>query len=147
MKKLVFLIYIALMFTGCKNPDNSVQIKKWKEEVASTEKAFAEMTARDGVKAAFLAFADDSAIMMRNDKIIKGLPAIQDYFNTHNYSRVKLQWTPDFVEVSSAGDLAYTYGKYTFSIADSTGNMQVNTGIFHTVWKRQTNGSWKFVWD
>lgn len=147
MKSLFFLLYLPLLFAGCKNTSNPDQVKQWKEEVASTEKAFAEMAAEKGVAAAFISFADDSAVMMRNDRIIKGLPAIKDYFTKHDYSEVNLQWKPDFVEVSSAGDLAYTYGKYLFSLADSTGKIQSSTGIFHTVWKRQEDGSWKFVWD
>ena len=147
MKKLVVIIYLAVVFTGCKTSNNSAQIKKWKAEVASTEKAFAEMAASNGIAEAFIAFAADSAVIMRNHKIYKGRKAIQDYFNTHDYSKVKLQWEPDFVEVSLGGDLAYTYGKYTFSMADSTGKLQNSAGIFHTVWKRQTDGNWKFVWD
>jgi len=59
----------------------------------------------------------------------------------------QLEWAPDFVDVSSSGDLAYTYGKFTFSFKDSLGNKVENKGIFHTVWKRQSNGEWKFVWD
>ena len=58
-----------------------------------------------------------------------------------------LVWKPDYVDVSESGDLAYTYGKYTFTSRDSTGRKVVSKGIFHTVWKRQEDGSWKFVWD
>jgi len=43
--------------------------------------------------------------------------------------------------------MAYTYGKYTMTIIDSAGESKVSNGIFHTVWKKQKDGSWKFVWD
>ena len=147
MKRLFFILLTVSLIISCKSTNKELQIKAWKEEIVSTEKVFAEMAASDGVAAAFIAFADDSAVMNRNEKIIKGLPEIKAYFETHDYSNVKLQWAPDFVEVSSAGDLAYTYGKYTFSLSDSTGQTQESQGIFHTVWKRQADGSWKFVWD
>lgn len=36
---------------------------------------------------------------------------------------------------------------YTYSVTDSTGETKSSSGIFHTVWKRQADGTWKFVWD
>jgi hypothetical protein len=57
-----------------------------------------------------------------------------------------LSWTPDFIGVSDCGTLGYTYGKYVFSIKDSSGNSIDQTGIFHTVWKKQ-NKEWRYVWD
>jgi ketosteroid isomerase-like protein len=58
-----------------------------------------------------------------------------------------VKWSPDFIDVSKEGDMAYTYGKYVWQSPDSTGKMNVSNGIFHTVWKRQVDGSWKYVWD
>lgn len=60
---------------------------------------------------------------------------------------MSLQWDADFVDVSKSGELAYTYGKYTFTAIDSTGKTIDDKGIFHTVWKKQKDGKWKFVWD
>lgn len=136
-----------MLFFACTKDNQEAKIKTWKAEVVSAEEAFASMAAEQGVETAFVAFADENAVMNRNENIIKGLPAIKDYFANNSYSGVKLEWKPDFVEVASSGDLAYTYGHYTFSVVDSTGITNSSQGIFHTVWKKQTDGSWKFVWD
>ncbi|MEI9943504.1 MAG: DUF4440 domain-containing protein [Chitinophagaceae bacterium] len=58
-----------------------------------------------------------------------------------------MTWTPDFIEVSENGDLGYTFGKYTWSTKDSAGQAQEYKGVFHTVWKKQEDGQWKYVWD
>lgn len=58
-----------------------------------------------------------------------------------------LTWKPTFVDVSKSGDMAFTYGDFVFTYLDSLGNKKQNKGIFHTVWKRQNDSSWKFVWD
>ena len=58
-----------------------------------------------------------------------------------------LVWEPDFIDVSVAGDLAYTYGKFTYTSITESGDTLTSKGIFHTVWKRQEDGSWKYVWD
>jgi len=54
---------------------------------------------------------------------------------------------PNLIDVSASGDLAYTYGSYTSKILANDGNVSDGSGTFHTVWKRQSNGEWKFVWD
>ena len=36
---------------------------------------------------------------------------------------------------------------YVFSFIDSTGTTVADAGIFHTVWKIQPDGTWRFVWD
>jgi ketosteroid isomerase-like protein len=58
-----------------------------------------------------------------------------------------VNWTPDFIEVSADGTLGYTYGKYVWKIKQANGTIKELLGIFHTVWKRQPDGSWKYVWD
>jgi ketosteroid isomerase-like protein len=58
-----------------------------------------------------------------------------------------LVWKPDYVDVSKSGDLGYTYGTYNYTSLDSLGNEQSSSGVFHTVWKRQEDSSWKFVSD
>jgi len=43
--------------------------------------------------------------------------------------------------------MGYTYGKYIWSSTDPAGKPITFNGIFHTVWKKQPDGSWKYVWD
>lgn len=128
---------------------NEETIEKWKGEILETEQSFAKMTKEEGIQKAFLNYAAEDAVLMRNDSLVIGKKAITNHFenqSTENTS-VNLNWEPDFVEVAASGDLGYTYGKYTYSFVDANGNTVENKGIFHTVWKRQPNGIWKFVWD
>ena len=109
--------------------------------------AFDNYAQEAGLKNAFLQYADEFAVIARNNKIIKGKEAIAAYFDQQDFSNIVLTWKPDFVEVASSGDLAYTYGKYYFTRIDSAGHKSTRSGIFHTVWKKQTDGTWKFVYD
>jgi ketosteroid isomerase-like protein len=43
--------------------------------------------------------------------------------------------------------MAYTYGKYLWKIRDEKGDTTEYRGVFHTVWKRDSEGTWKYVWD
>jgi ketosteroid isomerase-like protein len=124
-------------------------IKKWKIEILDTEKEFSEMASKEGIATAFLKYAAEDVVLMRNNNLIIGKSKLQDFYKEKNANsgNVSLTWKPDFVDVSNSGDLGYTYGKYQYTSIDSIGNKHTSEGVFHTVWKKQSDGKWKFVWD
>ena len=150
MNKIMLLMIslIGVSWSCSPAPEKDLS-EKWKQEITKTEEDFAAMAANEGISAAFIAYAADDAVLMRNDRLIIGKPALTEHFQASEKANrdVQLKWAPDFVGVSASGDLGYTYGKYTVSYPDSTGQRLENTGVFHTVWRRQDDGSWKFVWD
>ena len=145
MKNYLFLIPFAML--SCQSKPTPGQIDAWKAEVWQAEVDFAAMAKAEGMPEAFLHFAAEDAALNRNSTVIKGKAAIKAYFDEQTLSDVNLVWAPDFVSVSASGDMAYTYGKYTFTAKDLEENTISSDGIFHTVWKRQADGSWKYVWD
>ncbi len=149
MNRTQIIVILAIsgfiLFSG--TIDREEKMEKLKLEIMVVERQFAEMTADKGIKDAFLFYAAEGAVLMRNNKVIKGKINIRKYFDSVKLKNIKLKWKPDFVDISSSGDLAYTYGKYTFSAKDQSGKEINSEGIFHTVWKKQIDGSWKYVWD
>jgi ketosteroid isomerase-like protein len=144
MKKTPFLLILVLLLASCKQP---VNIDSAKNEIFQTEKAFEKMASEKGLAEAFYYFADENAVIRRgNDSLIFGKESIRHYYGKNANPNAKLSWTPDFIGVSDCGTLGYTYGKYVFSIQDTSGKIIENTGIFHTVWKKQ-NKDWRYVWD
>ena len=144
MKKTPFLLILVLLLASCKQP---VNIDSAKNEIFQTEKAFEKMASEKGLAEAFYYFADENAVIKRgNDSLIIGKENIRQYYDKNANPNTKLSWTPDFIGVSDCGTLGYTYGKYVFSIQDTSGKSIENTGIFHTVWKKKNKG-WRYVWD
>lgn len=138
MGKLIFLLLFFPM-SGLAQADAKTQI-------ANAENSFKEMASSKGIAEAFYFYADEHAVIKReNDTLIKGRDAIRNY-----YSKIKnasVVWTPDFIEASKDGTMGYTYGKYTWTIQDASGKSTDHHGVFHTVWKKQPDGSWKYIWD
>lgn len=119
-----------------------------KEEVLETEVAFERAAREEGLQHAFVTFADENAVICRKNKLIKGREEISKYFDEKQYKTgCMINWTPEYVDVTSSGEQAYTYGTYEMSIIDQNGVRQDIAGVFHTVWKRQEDNSWKYVWD
>jgi len=148
MKKLfIQLISLLLIFSSCRMQEQENQMEIWKNEVMRAELDFAEMAKTEGLAKAFEAFAANDAVLSRNNVLVSGKEGIKKFYENRDLTNVSLEWKPDFIEIASSGDLAYTYGKYTYTTIDSIGVRTSSNGIFHTVWKRQADGSWKYVWD
>ena len=143
------LLIVLIIGISCRPASNSSSMDQWKNEIIQTEKDFAEMAGSKGISEAFLFFADENAVLERNNVLHIGKQSIADLFSNNEQSSAKaeLSWVPDFVDVASSGDLGYTYGRYSYTVTDSDGTVTKTQGIFHTVWKKEPDGSWKYVWD
>ena len=149
IKVIHLMILFTLTYYSCNTKNNLSALQKWKNEIIQTEEEFALMAQQQGIEEAFLTYAADDVVLMRDNNLIIGKESLKAYFNEKNENsrKINLNWDPDFVDVSASGELGYTYGKYIYTITDSLGIVSTDTGIFHTVWKRQCNGEWRFVWD
>ncbi len=137
--------FLILFFTSCKNQEKQ---KTNIEDIVAIEKSFEKMVADSGIATAFHFFAADSAVIIRKtDSIIKGKERIRNYYKKFPKDSIELKWEVEFADISEDGSLAYTWGKSVFKRLNKNGETNVFKGKFHTVWKKQKDGTWKFVWD
>jgi len=151
MKRLLLYIplisLLTLLIVSCQTKNPNGTIEQYKVEILRTESRFAEMVAKEGMAEAFEYYAAEDAIIMREGKMIKGKEKIKAYIENEPFTNIKLKWVPEFVDVAQSGDLGYTYGQFYFSAIDTAGEVFNLKGTFHTIWKKQPNGTWRFVWD
>ena len=105
------------------------------------------MAQEKGLIKAFEFYAAENGVIKRGKTIVEGKKAIREWYEKDVRPNETLTWKPTFVNVSTAGDMAYTYGDFVFTYQDSLGLKKENKGIFHTVWQRQEDGTWRFVYD
>lgn len=143
-----FLYTTMLVFVSCCSLAQNIRAKSIGEIIAA-EKAFAKMAADKGIQEAFVFYAAEEAIIKRgNDSLITGKAGIGNFYAKPVFKKAILSWVPDFIDASESGDMGYTIGKYTWQLKDDAGRVsEESTGIFHTVWKKQKDGEWRFVWD
>lgn len=145
MKKITSIAISLLLLNACiMHPDREAL----KNEVYETEKAFEAMAADKGIAEAFAHFAAENAVIKRtNDSIIAGKDAIRNYYSRKELHNATVNWSPDHISVSDDGTMAWTYGRFTWKVVREEGDTVVSKGIFHTVWERQQDHSWRYVWD
>ncbi|MGL5892942.1 MAG: YybH family protein, partial [Bacteroidia bacterium] len=135
------------LFASCTTEEPNKR-EKAIDEIRKAEKAFETMCAEKGTAEAFFFFADSGAVIKReNDTLIIGRENIRNYHNKPFYKTAKVKWSPDYVDAAASGDLGHSYGHYEWTFTDTAGQVQKYPGVYHTVWKRQKDGNWKYVWD
>lgn len=121
--------------------------EKLKKEVAAMEDAFCAMAQEKGLLAAFEKFAaPDVAFIDTDPRKYRGLEAVRQRMGP-DQPGVKLTWTASFTDVSDDGTMGYNYGRFESRRPGPDGQEVVRGGFFLTIWKRQPDGSWKYVMD
>jgi uncharacterized protein (TIGR02246 family) len=92
-------------------------------------------------------FAEDGILLGRNGKFFKGPQQIFERQKVVMEGAGKgVKSTVTTVDVWLDGDTAYETGKYSYNYEEK-GKPVTEEGRYVTVWKRQSDGSWKIIMD
>ena len=145
IKGLQFIIFIFII-GGC---EQQMDMEKVKEELLKADRDFSNLSLEKGSVEAFYSYMADDGIVLPK----KGHPVNKDKYWEIIYQekaaevKTTLTWEPIMADVSESTDIGYTHGKYELKTTDSTGAKNTTYGYYITIWKKQADGSWKFVFD
>ncbi len=115
-----------------------------KISMMDADRAFAKLSAEKGVRKAYIEYIDSNGVLLRpNQYPLVGAAAV-DFLSQVNDTTFTLQWEPKGGTIAKSGELGFTYGIYALK---PTGNDTTIYGTYVNVWKKQANGSWKFILD
>jgi len=117
------------------------------ETLKQLEAEFMKAAAEKGSKGYLSYYADDAVELPNGAPAIEGKVNIAPGMNFLDDPNNRLTWTPTGGDVSSSGDLGYTYGTFEFRSNDKDGKPRVEHGKYTSIWKLQKDGSWKVVLD
>ena len=118
-----------------------------KAEVAGMEDGFCAMAKEKGLRAAFEYFAAPNVAFVDTDpRKFRGLAAVRERIGP-DQPGVSLTWSAIFTDVSDDGTLGYNWGRYEWRGAGTDGQPVIRGGFFLTIWKRQPDGTWRYVMD
>jgi ketosteroid isomerase-like protein len=144
MKKIPLLFVLLSLATGfAATPDRQSDLK----ELAAMEDQFCAMAKERGLLAAFRHFAAPEVAFIDTDpRQWRGAAAVMERIG-EDKPGVSLTWSAMFTDVSDDGTLGYNYGRYELHAPGQDGKEVVRGGFFLSIWKRQSDGSWKYVMD
>ncbi len=115
------------------------------ESLMRADRDFAAATEEDGVDGWVAWFAPDGAMITAGGEV-QGRDAIRERMAPFlSDSGARLLWEPTYAR-AGGGDLGYTIGVSRTLARDSAGTL-LGTGNYLTVWRRQTDGTWKVERD
>ena len=138
MKK--YFIYI-LLFSSCNTVQSGKNIQTEKE-ISRADKAMSDLAEKEGFFKALQQYADDSLVKPNEGELpVIGKKAFMEKCGDKTGPKT-LTWSPVKAEVAKSGELGYTWGNWKFVKPDTT-----YYGNYITVWKKQKDNSWKWVFD
>jgi ketosteroid isomerase-like protein len=131
-----------LIAVGCQT---KIDVEKENAQLLQTDIEFSKKSVEVGAAEAFKLYLADSAIELpAGGEPVMGGDSIYSEMKGGHYV---LQWEPRKAEVSTSGDLGYTWGTYTLTTEDKAGQKKTSYGKYLDVWKKQSDGSWKVLID
>ena len=115
------------------------------QEMVKTEHAFADMAEQKNTRDAFMAFIADDGLLFRPGAV-NGKKWMIEHPVPPSDKKPLLAWRPSFAGMSASGDMGFTTGPWEFK-GDVKDEKPSGYGHFVTVWKKQADGSWRFVVD
>jgi ketosteroid isomerase-like protein len=103
------------------------------------ERAFAADALAMGIKGSFLKHSADDAIVLEGTPVNAHEKLSKAPDPKPGQKGPKLVWWPLWAGMSKSGDLGFTTGP--FAVNDR------RAGYYFTVWKKQADGTWKWVFD
>jgi len=127
-------------------PAASAAIAEERSRLRAADSSFSDLSYRMGVAYAFANTVAPEGVVFGDPQLVIGARAIEDYFGAHA-GQSSLVWQPVFAWVAASRDLGFTIGESTSTGLGASGAAVQRVGKYLTVWKRQSDGTWKFVVD
>jgi ketosteroid isomerase-like protein len=143
---LVGAAAIALMIGGCSKPGASAaSADSIKQAIKANEAKWNQEFKSKDTEALVGHYADDAFFYATGEAPANGSTAIrQVYANASTDPAFEVHFASDKIDTSSCGDVAYSRGKFDEKYTDKkTGKVMTGSGSYITVWKKQSDGSWK----
>ncbi|HUR60224.1 MAG TPA: DUF4440 domain-containing protein [Opitutaceae bacterium] len=138
------LLYCLVGFIAV-SADASVEAEKLKDEVVRTEAEFFEHALRHGLSTALHAYMAPDGFVANSLVLGRDALAAKAKADEGKPRPNVIRWKPLRAEVAASGDLGYTWG-----VAEAGPGAEgpfKPYGIYVTIWQRQPDGKWKFVYD
>lgn len=139
------LIAVASLIVGCATLDT----ERERELLLGVDREWAATAAKGQDVEQIISFwSDNATVLPPGAPPIKGKAAIRAYVKESlAIPGFRIHWSPDFAEVSEDGTMGYTTGENQVTVPGPDGKLTTIIGRYTAVWRRDSAGDWKCVFD
>ncbi len=146
MKVLILMVVASIL--GCaKDPAEPHTVTASADTLLRMEEAFSQTSEKHGFHTALKTFmAPNATKLVEGHHPLVGSDSIARVLDSQPDTGIVMTWKARNAEIAASGDLGYTWGDWMLrSKHPKTGDTAY--GNYFTVWKKQADGSWKWVLD
>ena len=130
---MLVLLLLVLQTAAAQKPE---------DVLIQADKDFAKAFAANHVEG-WTQYAADDGVMLHEPPVV-GKDAVRKFAEeAFGDPKMKLEWEPTYAELFKSGTMGVTTGRWKATSPEG----KTNTGNYVTVWRKQKDGSWKFVAD
>ncbi|HET6766605.1 MAG TPA: DUF4440 domain-containing protein, partial [Chitinophagaceae bacterium] len=147
IKLIIPYVLSAIFMVSC--TERNVDLKAEEAAILKIDSTWSAMaTNSKDVEKIVSYWSDDAVVIPPGEPPVLGKDALRKMVgDVSNIPGFSLSWKSSDVHFSPDGKMAYMYGENLFSMNDSTGNKISIPGRGYTIWRKETDGSWKCVVD
>ena len=138
------LLFATLLSCG----EQEIDTKAEAEKLMQASREWNAAAQKNDVEKVISYWTDDALLMSQGEAALSGKTAIrqmvQESFKIPGFN---IKWEPQSAFVSKSGDLGYLIEKSQITVNDSTGKPITTHFKAVTIWKKQSDGSWKNAVD
>ena len=144
---LIVVVSWATLTIACGQKTTNVR-KGAEEEIRAADAAGLKAAQAKNVDGATANYASDASWLPPHAPLVQGKEAIRAaWASMLAMPGLKIDWEITKLEISPAGDMAYTLYRYEMTMQDPTGTPIHDVGKDMAVWEKKSDGRWKMVAD
>lgn len=137
-----YFVAVFILSAACSQKKEADLSKLAQQEIMSADTAMSNLATQIGFFQALLNYAEDSMIIPRPGKLPMMTKAEATAAWADRPPIKELTWKPILVKAAKSGDFGYSFGYSIYKGTDTTTHTN-----YCTIWRKQKDGSWKFVYD
>jgi ketosteroid isomerase-like protein len=151
MKKIIALL-LATSLMACNQSKTEIKMHinspASATELIEADKAFSAMSAEKGMAKAFVQYASDDVVKLRDKQLpILNKEELKKWLGDGGKEDFVLSWVPTKADIAQSGELGYTFGDWVLKTKTGGGKDTLVYGNYVSIWKKQADGAWKYVLD
>ena len=142
--QIMLLLLILIVIQVAKGQTINTKIEQ--ENLIKADKAWSLAAKTNDMENLWSFWEDEATILISADLSIKGIDQIKGFTTqARKDPNFEISWEVQGAEVSEKADMGYTYGIGRVQRTNSAGELITMTKPYLTIWKKQSDGSWKCI--
>ena len=119
--------------------------------IMDVDRRFSNLSSEKGYIEAFYHYIAEGGLALSGNgqppSNKEGYRKLIEYYKTHEPPDFQLTWNPLFSFMADSGELGFNHGRYKSVSINKEGKKEEGFGYYISIWRKQTDGSWKFILD